>query len=77
MSKPNIDNWSFDVDDIHWIEHSLTYRMGRLLRRREFVEKENSIAMIDAEIVIIRELLGKIHNQKIFFRPEKGIYVSG
>jgi hypothetical protein len=77
MNKPNIDRWKFDVDDIYWIEHSLKYRLGRLVQRRETVKKENSKTMIDTEIDIIREVLGKIHNQKHFYRPSKGIYVSG
>ena len=23
------------------------------------------------------DLLGRLHNQKVFFRPKKGVYVSG
>lgn len=25
----------------------------------------------------INDLLGRLHNQKIFFRPREGVYVSG
>jgi len=76
MTKPKIDGWSFDVDDIHWIEHSLAYRLGRLNKRISLVEKQSSVDAIKAEIKVIRELQGKIHNQKQFYRP-KGVYVSG
>lgn len=76
MTKPNIDGWSFDVDDIHWIEHALSYRLGRLNKRIALVEKKSSVDAIEAEIKVIRELQGKIHNQKNFYRP-KGVYVSG
>ena len=76
MTKPNIDEWSFDVDDIHWIEHALSYRLGRLNKRITLVEKKSSVDAIEAEIKVITELQGKIHNQKNFYRP-KGVYVSG
>ena len=77
MVKPNIDNWKFDVDDIHWIEHSLAYRLGRLNKRLDLVKKQSSVDAIKAEIKVIRELQGKIHHQKQWYRPKKGAYISG
>ena len=53
MTKPNIDGWSFDVDDIHWIEHALSYRLGRLNKRITLVEKKSIVDAIDAEIKVI------------------------
>ena len=77
MNKPRIEGWEFDVDDIHWIEHALAYRLGRLHKRIDLVEKQSSRDAITAEIKVIRDLQGKIHNQKNWYRPKKGIYVSG
>ena len=77
MVKPNIDRWKFDVDDIHWIEHSLAYRLGRLNRRLDLVKKQSSMEAIKAEIKVIRELQRKIHDQKLWYRPKKGTYISG
>jgi len=77
MAKPKIKGWEFDVDDIHWIEHSLSYRLGRLIKREGLVEKETSRLAIQSEIKVIRDLQGKIHHQKNFYRPTKGVYVSG
>lgn len=77
MIKPNIDSWKFDVDDIHWIEHALAYRLGRLNKRLDLVEKQSSVDAIKAEIKVIRELQGKIHQQKQWYRPKKGAYISG
>lgn len=31
----------------------------------------------DAEVRQIHELLGRLHNQKTFYRPSKGPYVGG
>ena len=48
----------------------------------ELIETAIRQAVSDAEKSGIdpqdaNDLLGKLHNQKIFFRPRKGIYVSG
>ena len=77
MVKPNIEGWKFDVDDIHWIEHALAYRLGRLNKRLDLVEKQSSVDAIKSEIKVIRELQGKIHHQKQWYRPKKGTYISG
>jgi len=61
MGKPN-DKFKLTVQDVEHIEHALRLRM--------------SIAN-DQEKREINELLGKIHNQKNFYRPVKEIYVSG
>lgn len=26
---------------------------------------------------VVQDLLGRLHNQKVFYRPKKGIYISG
>ena len=82
--KPN-KNFTLDVKDIELIEHALEYQISRLIeRRRTHVESTiipegelDSVKQIDAEITVIRELLGRIHNQKTWYRPKNGIYISG
>lgn len=82
--KPN-KNFTLDVKDIELIEHALEYQISRLVeRRRTHVESTiipegelDSVKQIDAEITQIRNLLGSIHNQKVWYRPKDGIYISG
>ena len=82
--KPN-KNFTLDVQDVDMIERALEYQIARLLeRRRTHVESTiipegelESVKQIDVEITTIRNLLGRIHNQKTWYRPKDGIYVSG
>jgi hypothetical protein len=50
--------------------------MRRLLARRETVVKESSKIKIDKEVKQIYTLLGKIHNQKVWYNPTD-IFVGG
>jgi len=61
MAKPN-KSFTLNVQDVEHIEHALRLRM---LTTDEQEKRE------------INELLGKLHNQKQFYRPSKKIYVSG
>lgn len=82
--KPN-KNFILDVNDIDLIENALNYQIGRLLERRlTHIESTivpegelESVKEIDAEVTVIRDLLGRIHNQKVWYRPRNKIYVSG
>ena len=60
-NKPN-ENFKLSVQDVEHIEHALRLRMS--------IVEEN-------EKREINELLGKLHNQKQFYRPSKETYVSG
>ena len=60
-SKPN-ENFTLNVQDVEHIENALRLSM--------------SIADMD-EKREINALLGKLHNQKQFYRPSKETYVSG
>jgi len=66
--KPNT-NFNFNVEELALVEESMQYRMRRLLARRETVVKESSKIKIDKEVKHIYTLLGKIHNQKVWFAP--------
>ena len=79
MVKPNLDNWKLNLEDIHWIEYALSYRLQRLTMKRFTVKKQSSKDNIDNEIKHITELQGKMFNQKEWRRAKIGNmpYISG
>ena len=72
-------------NDIKIIEDCLSRKITILLERRQTAiestiqppENIQSVKEYDAEIKEIRDLLGRIHNQKIWYRPKDDVYVSG
>jgi methyl coenzyme M reductase subunit C-like uncharacterized protein (methanogenesis marker protein 7) len=72
MAKPN-EMFKLSVNDIEIIEKALVNKIGR---RAERLRHEHDQAAMD-ELNAMRDLLGRLHNQKQFFRPSKGVYVSG
>jgi len=62
MAKPN-ENFNLTVRDVELIEVSLRLRMT--LSESQETKRE------------INELLGRLHNQKMWYRPAKETYVSG
>ena len=72
-------------NDIKIIEDCLSRKITILMKRRQTViestiqppENIQSVKEYDAEIKEIRDLLGRIHNQKIWYRPKDDVYVSG
>ena len=71
--KPN-EKFELSVRDIEIIEHALRAKAGR--RGLAIAQGETSEKLRE-EMHEIQELLGRIHNQKNWYRPSKGIYVSG
>jgi len=69
--NPNIE---LTVADMDLIEDALRQAKRRLSMPEE-PEKDAPIA--GRSIREIDELLGRLHNQKVFFRPSKKPYVSG
>lgn len=78
-------NFELNVRDIELIEQGLNLQLSRLLTNRQAhvestIKPEHELASvreIDQQIHEIRDLLGRIHNQKIWYRPKDGIYISG
>lgn len=76
--------FELDIDDIDIIEIALKKQLSRLSENRlTLIESTikpaheiSSVAEIDEKIKQINNLLGKLHNQKTWFRP-KGTYVGG
>ena len=69
--------FQLNIEELKTIEDSMIYRLKRLTTRRLTVKKDSSKEKIDVEVKHIRELLGKIHNQKEWWRPKNKVYISG
>jgi signal transduction protein with GAF and PtsI domain len=75
VPKPN-ELFELSVEDIELIEAALRHAHGALSlelhRKTEGVESEREPTQRK-----ILDLLGRLHNQKIFYRPKNKIYFSG
>ena len=77
-------DFELDIDDIELIEYALGNQLLRLSENRlalvqSTIKPEHEISSvqeIDEKIKQINNLLGRLHNQKIWYRP-KGTYVGG
>lgn len=62
MPKPN-NTFELSVEDLERIEVALRARQSETPEQAESRE--------------INELLGRLHNQKTFYRPAQGTYIGG
>ena len=75
MSKHN-RNFELTISDIDLIEAALQRTRDSLADASQQVQgiaghnREDSLRQI-------HDLLGRLHNQKIFYKPKDGVYVSG
>lgn len=70
------------IEDIELIEEALRARGRELSKMRLALSGENpadieSVRVIEQDQRNGEELLGRIHDQKIFYRPKADGYVSG
>ena len=73
MPKYNT-NFELSVDDLAQIEDSIRLRQAQLCaQRRDAPEHERD--EIEADLRSGEDLLGRLHQQKVFFRPQG--YISG
>ncbi|MEO1641206.1 MAG: hypothetical protein AAFU41_18380 [Pseudomonadota bacterium] len=77
-------NRKFDLSiaDVDLIEEALRARGRELSRMRLALSEENpahleSIRVIEQDQRENEELLGRLHDQKIFYRPSANVYVGG
>ena len=70
--KPN-KKFDLSIRDIEIIEQALRAKAGR--RGLAIAQGETS-EELKREMIEIQELLGRIHHQKNWFRPDKG-YIGG
>ena len=70
-------NTKFDlsVEDMDVIEHALREVKSKLAI--EAINAKDVAAPQVDKVGQIHELLGRLHNQKIFYRPKTGAYISG
>jgi len=73
VPKPNL-KFDLSVRDIEVIEHALRAKAGR---RGIAIASGNYSEELRKEMLEIQELLGKLHDQKVWYRPKEKTYVSG
>jgi len=71
--KPNTQ-FTLSIKDIEIIERALSAKAGR--RGMRLMKGEDNDQLKD-EIREIRDLLGRLHEQKVWYRDNKKVYVSG
>jgi hypothetical protein len=71
--KPNL-KFELSVEDIDIIEKALTAKAGR--RGMRLMQGEDS-EQLKQEMRDIQNLLGRLHEQKVWYRPKQKIYVGG
>ncbi|MGV6846970.1 MAG: hypothetical protein ACWA5A_01195 [Marinibacterium sp.] len=78
-------NFDLDINDLDRIECALRRAKNDLSQQRLTLLAEAGgndpaeLARIQSELEETRDLLGRLHNQKVFFRPAKGDapYIGG
>lgn len=77
-------NRKFDlsINDVDLIEEALRARGRELSTMRLALKDDNpahleSIRVVEQDQRTTEELLGRLHDQKIFYRPKKSVYVGG
>ncbi len=73
------ENFELSVEDIDLIEEAL--RQSKRELAGKLVEADASddaeFQAADQSVRQIHDLLGRLHNQKVFYRPQHQPYVSG
>lgn len=74
MPRPNT-KFELSVEDLELIEAALRDSKASLVSKVANIDQ----ACPDASVQVrdIHELLGRLHNQKEFYRPKTGVYVGG
>ncbi|MEO0402300.1 MAG: hypothetical protein AAF214_07975 [Pseudomonadota bacterium] len=70
MPKYNT-TFELTVEDLDLIEDAL--RASKLAKTQADIKARAA----DEDVLQIHDLLGRLHNQKTFYRPAKGTYVGG
>tara|TARA_B100000902_G_C26939278_1_gene730193 strand:+ start:297 stop:518 length:222 start_codon:yes stop_codon:yes gene_type:complete len=72
--KPN-SKFELGITDIEIIEEALRAKAGR--RGMKILKGEGDVKRLKEETQQIQELLGRLHDQKHWYRPKNKTYVSG
>lgn len=76
MPKPNT-SFSLSIEDVAVIEEALRLRKKELSMKRLEETCEAAAPKVEEDVRQIHELLGHLHNQKVFYRPSNMAYVGG
>ena len=76
LMKPNT-NFELTVRDIELIEHALQGKISRRAVSVALDPKSVYAAELQDEINEMRDLLGRIHHQKVWYRPKDGRFQGG
>ena len=85
MSKPNTE-FNLGLRDIDMIEEAINSVIARRSSTMNSIAVKNSESTADIatyrnirqEVADLRDLLGRLHNQKNWYRPQnEAVYVSG
>lgn len=83
MARYNV-NFELSVEDMELIEGALRRSKSELSTQRFGVQALEDASQADKpadqsgdEIRKIHDLLGRLHNQKVFYRPKAAPYISG
>lgn len=74
--------FELSIHDVDLIEEALRARSRELCKMRRALSNENpadmeSVRVIETDQRENEELLGRLHNQKVFYRPVGSPYVGG
>ena len=74
--KPN-ESFKLTVRDIELIEHALQGKISRRAISVALDTKSVYAAELQEEINEMRDLLGRLHHQKVWYRPKDGRFQGG
>jgi hypothetical protein len=78
MPRYNV-NFELSVEDMELIEAALRQAKSELAEKlvAPADEQPEQVDAIDSSVRQIHDLLGRLHNQKVFYRPRSQPYISG
>jgi len=74
MPRPNT-KFELSVDDLELIEAALRNSKASLVDK--VADVKAACPEAKQTVMGIHDLLGRLHNQKEFYRPRQGVYVGG
>jgi len=74
MTKYN-KTFELSVEDVDLIETALRQTKSEL--SEQLVEQDKIDQDVDQSVRQIHDLLGRLHNQKVFYRPQQQAYIGG
>jgi len=70
-------NFELNREELDLIEIALRERTSKLVDAKRDAGDDSSAPEFDKPIREGQALLGRLHNQKVFYRPKKTVYVGG